>query len=438
MGSLVAFFADGIKQVFRGDRLYWAWLVGLVAVIANGAYYYGQQLQQGLIVTGLSDQVSWGVYIANFTYLVGVAAAAVMLVIPAYIFDREDIKHVVLIGEGVAVAAVTMTILFVTVDLGRPDRIWHMLPLLGRFNFPQSMLAWDVLVLTGYLFLNLTIPFYMLFVKYRGGEPNFAVYFPGVLISIFWAISIHTVTAFLFSSNVARPFWNTAILGPRFLASAFTSGPALIVLALQVIDRFTAFKVHRPVIDFMALIITVSLQINLFLLGVEFFTEFYFPTEKGIASHYLFFGVNGFNALVPWIWTAFGFNVVAAFILTIHPLRARRALLNVACALAIVGVWIEKGMGLIIPGFVPTPIGEMFNYSPSQVEVFVSLGIWAAGLLVFTILTKIALPIELGTLVWVPGGTRSRYPGGPHGAASPGHPQRPQPQQPAAPEGERP
>jgi molybdopterin-containing oxidoreductase family membrane subunit len=399
MGTLLEFFADGVKEVFKGGRLYWIWLTALAGLVAIGVLHYMQQAEQGLIVTGMSDQVSWGAYIANFTYLVGVAAAAVMLVIPAYVFDRDDIKHVVLIGEGVAVAAVVMCILFVTVDLGRPDRIWHLIPGIGRFNWPQSMLAWDVLVLTGYGVLNVAIPFYILFSKYRGREPRASLYFPWVVISIFWAISIHTVTAFLFSSNVARPFWNTAILGPRFLASAFTSGPALIVLALQFIDRFSAFKVKSEVIAFMALIITVSLQINLFLLGVEFFTEFYYPTEHGQSAQYLFFGLNGFSALVPWIWTAIGMNLVAVTILTLHPLRQKRALLNIACVLAIVGVWIEKGMGLIIPGFVPTTIGEMFEYVPTRVEVLVSIGIWAFGMIVFTVLTKIAIPIELGTLV---------------------------------------
>ena len=97
-----------------------------------------------------------------------------------------------------------------------------------------------------------------------------------MLVSIAWAISIHTVTAFLFSSNVARPFWHTALLGPRFLASAFAAGPALIILALQIIDRNTPFKVQRSVIDLMALITTVALQINLFLVGAEIFTDFYF------------------------------------------------------------------------------------------------------------------------------------------------------------------
>jgi Ni/Fe-hydrogenase subunit HybB-like protein len=401
MSALGRFFVDGLRQVFKGGRLYWSWVGGLGVVVLAGMAFYWRQLDQGLIVTGMSDQVSWGAYIANFTYLVGVAAAAVMLVIPAYVFHREDVKHVVLIGEGIAVAAVVMSILFVVVDLGRPERMWHMIPGLGRLHFPQSLLAWDVVVLAGYLLLNLAIPFYILFSRYQGREPNWRVYFPAVLVSIGWAVSIHTVTAFLFSSNVARPFWHTAVLGPRFLASAFTSGPALIVLTLQVVDRNTALKVQSSVIGLMALITAVSLQISLFLLGAEIFTDFYFRTEEVVAATYLYLGLNGANKLVPWIWSAIALEGVAAVILTIHSLRNRRVLLSLACVFAIVGVWIEKGMGLVVPGFVPTPLGEVFEYSPSWGEVLISLGIWALGLLVFTLLAKVAIPIELGTLQWV-------------------------------------
>ena len=398
MRTSSAFVVDGLRQMVRGSGLYWAWVGGLSVVILVGALFYARQLQHGLITTGLSDQVSWGVYIANFTYLVGIAAAAVMLVIPAYVFHRNDVKDVVLIGEGIAVAAVIMSILFVVVDLGRPERIWHMLPLLGRLHFPASLLAWDVVVLTGYLVLSLAIPSYMLFSRYRGREPDVRLYFPAVLISIGWAISIHTVTAFLFSSNVARPYWHTAVLGPRFLASAFTSGPALIVLALQVIGRYTPFRVQSSVIGLMALIATVALQINLFLLGAEIFTDFYFRTEEVAAATYLYLGLDGANRLVPWIWSAIILQGVAVTLLTVHALRTRRVVLSIACALAIVGVWIEKGMGLVVPGFVPTPLGEVFEYTPSWGEVFVSLGIWAFGMLLFTLLAKVAIAIELGTL----------------------------------------
>ncbi len=395
---LLYFFFDAFKIALRGDRLYWSWMLFLALVAALGLSQYSDQATQGLIVTGMSDQVSWGVYIANFTFLVGVAAAAVMLVIPAYIFHQADIKNIVLMGEGIAVAALIMCMTLVTVDLGRPDRMWHMMPFIGRVNLPTSMLAWDVAVLSGYLFLNLTIPFYILFSRYRGGQPKLRVYFPGVVLSIAWAISIHTVTAFLFSANIGRPFWNTAILGPRFLASAFCSGPALMILGFQVVKRVTVLSVNPRVVDTLALIAAVAMQINLFLLGAEMFTEFYNQPEHNVSAVYLYFGLDGYNALVPWIWTAISFNVIAVVILTIHPLRKRRPFLNVACVLTVVGVWTEKGMGLIIPGFVPTPIGEFFEYTPTATEIYVTLGVWAVGLMVFTVLAKVAIPISEGHL----------------------------------------
>jgi molybdopterin-containing oxidoreductase family membrane subunit len=395
---LIHFFVDAVKVVLSANRLYWSWMAFLALIVSIGVLNYADQASHGLIVTGMSDQVSWGAYIANFTFLVGVAAAAVMLVIPAYIFYRDDFKHVVLLGEGMAVAAVTMCILLVLADLGRPDRLWHMTPLLGRFNLPTSLLAWDVVVLTGYLLLNWTIPFYILFSRYRGREPDPRIYFPAVVVSIVWGVSIHTVTAFLFSSNVGRPFWYTAILGPRFLASAFTAGPALMILSLQVIKQVSIIQFSPSVIKTLGVITAASMQINLLLLGVEMFTDFYNQPEHIASATYLYFGMNGYHALVPWVWTAIGMNVTAAVILAIHPLRERRATLNLACGLAVVGVWIEKGMGVIVPGFVPTPIGEFFEYSPTTVEVFVSLGIWSLGLMVFTVLARVAIRIEEGAL----------------------------------------
>ena len=392
------FMLDGLREMFRGSREYWMWLGALAVVVAFGAWNYSQQLTNGLVVTGMSDQVSWGFYISNFAFLVGIAAAAVLLVIPAYIFDRKDIKDVVLVGEGMAVAAVTMAIMFVIADLGRPDRLWHMLPVVGRFHWPVSLLAWDVLVLSIYLLLNLAIPFYVLFSHYRGKEPIFRRYFPFVVIAMFWAISIHTVTAFLFSANPARPFWHTSLLGPRFIASAFASGPALIIIALQVIRKVTSYHISQTVIDTLAIIMTFALQISLFFVGVELFTDFYNEGAHAASIHYLFFGLGGFNSLQMWIWFALALNLIAVVILMIHPLRRKTLTLNIACVLAFIGVWIEKGMGLVIPGFIPTPLGEIFEYMPTSVELSVAAGIWAFGILVFTLLAKAVIAIEQGRL----------------------------------------
>ncbi len=393
---MIGFFLKSLREMLTGSTLYRVWLLLLLAIIAWGGFNYAEQLRTGLVVTGMSDQVSWGFYIANFAFLVGIAAAAVLLVIPAYIFHRQDVKQVVLLGEGMAVAAVVMAMSFVMVDLGRPDRIWHMIPVIGRFNFPISLLAWDVVVLSGYLVLNLVIPFYILFSRYRGREPNLKLYFPLVVVAIGWAISIHTVTAFLFSANSARPFWHTSLLGPRFIASAFASGPALIIITLQLLRRLTDYPIKQSVIDTLAIIMTIALQISVFFVIAELFTDFYNEGAHAASIHYLFFGLHGADALRPWIWAALLMIVGATTMVTIHPLRRDMRTLSIACVLAFVGIWIEKGMGLVVPGFIPTPLGEVFEYAPTRIEIAVSLGIWALGFLIFTLLAKAVIAIDLG------------------------------------------
>lgn len=394
--TFACFLRDALLEMLRGSRAYWIWIGVLSALFALGAVNYAGQLRDGLVVTGMSDQVSWGFYIANFAFLVGIAAAAVLLVIPAYIFHRKDVKAVVLLGEGMAVAAVIMAMLFVVVDIGRPDRAWHVIPFIGRFNFPNSLLAWDIVVLNGYLALNLLIPFYVHYCHYRGLEPNLKLYFPVVVLAMFWAISIHTVTAFLFSSNSSRPFWNVSLLGPRFIASAFASGPALIILTLQVIRRVTRYPVSQSVIETLALIMTVAMQISLFFVGAELFTDFYNESSHAASMHYLFLGLDGLYGLRAWIWLAVALNLVAVVILSIHPLRRRMLTLNIACVCGFLGIWLEKGMGLVIPGFVPTPLGEVFEYVPTAQEFSIAIGIWAFGFLLFTLLAKASIAIELG------------------------------------------
>jgi molybdopterin-containing oxidoreductase family membrane subunit len=385
------------RIAFTGDWRYFAWMGFLSVIILFGINAYCRQFVHGLIVTGMSDQVSWGVYIANFTFLVGVAAAAAMLVIPVYIYDNKELHDLVIFGELLAVAAILMCLAFVTVDLGRPDRFWHLIPGIGKFNFPGSMLSWDVIVLNGYLLLNVHICGYLLYCRYRGRKPAKWFYIPFVFVAIGWAVSIHTVTAFLYVGLGGRPFWNSSIVGPRFLASAFTAGPALIILALQVIRRVTDYRISDKALLTLRNIVQVSMLINVFLLFNEVFKEFYTRTSHVASSSYLFFGLHGYHALVPWIWTAIAFNIIAMFILVL-PVSKSLKYLNVACALAIVGIWIEKGMGLVIPGFIPSPLGEMVEYMPTLNETLVCLGIWAFGFLAYTLFLRMSIPILQGRI----------------------------------------
>jgi len=382
---------------FEGGWLFYAWMTILSVLSLVGLNAYCKQLVHGLHLTGMTDHVSWGLYISNFTFLVGMAAAAVMLVIPVYVYKNKELEDVVILGELLAIAAIVMCLLFVVVDLGRPDRFWHLIPFIGKFHFPISMLSWDVLVLNIYLLLNLHVCGYVLYMKYLGKKPSKMLYIPFVFISIIWAVSIHTVTAFLFAGLVGRPFWNSAILGPRFIASAFAAGPAFIVLSLQLIRRFSDYKISDQALLILRQLIQVAMIINVFLFLNEIFTEFYSGSLHASSIQYLFFGLHGHHQLVPWIWTAMAFNLSALLIL-ILPISKGLRYLNVACVLAIVGIWIEKGMGLIIPGFIPTPLGEIVEYVPTTNEILICVGIWAFGFLVYTLLLKTSIRILLGGL----------------------------------------
>ena len=389
---------DGLDITTHGSKKYHIWMASLTFIMLVGMYCYSIQLDQGLSVTGMTDRVSWGLYISNFTFLVGVAAAAVMLVMPTYVLKDFDFKQAVLIGEGIAVAALIMCLAFVIADMGGPSVLWHMIPGIGVFNFPSSMLTWDVIVLNGYLFLNISIPFYILFRHYQGKKAKTSIYIPGALISVFWAVGIHLVTAFLYQGLQARPFWNNALLGPRFLASAFAAGPALIILVLAIIRTYTAFKIKDKTIKKIAMVVTVAAQVNLIMLISELFKEFYAPTHHSESAYYLFFGLDGKTALLPWIWTAIGLNVLATVLLTFHKFRNNFKILFFACLILFVGIWIEKGFGLIVPGFIPGPYGKIAEYTPTGVEIGVTLGIWALGAFVFTLLAKTAVKIETGAL----------------------------------------
>jgi molybdopterin-containing oxidoreductase family membrane subunit len=393
--TIFTFLRDLLRWSLTGSLRYHLWMGTLTFFMAIGAYAYTLQLRYGLAMTGMSDYVSWGLYISNFTFLVGIAAASVMLVLPAYILNDVDFSKAVLIGEGLAVTALVMCLAFVVADVGSPHRLWHMIPMIGYFNWPQSMLAWDVLVLNGYLALNLLIPAYILFSHYRFRTPDKRKYVPFIILSVFWAVSIHLVTAFLYAGLPSRPYWHNALLGPRFLASAFAGGPALMILILHFIHEQTPFKIAAQTIQKLALIVTVAAQINLVMLASELFKEFYAPTHHSLSAIYLFFGLHGHAPLVPVIWTAITLNLIATFFFSFHKTRNNKNTLLIACILLFVAIWLEKGMALVVPGFIPSPLGEIVDYAPSWVEIAVTLGIWALGFFVFTLLVKAAIRIEL-------------------------------------------
>ncbi len=396
MRGFIPFITGTGRLLFKGNRWYYAWISFLLLLILAGAVAYSGQLRDGLVITRMRDQVSWGFYIGNFTFLVGIAAAAIMLVIPAYIYDWEPIKEITILGEMLAISALVMCLGFVLVDIGRPDRFWHIIPLVGKLNWPVSLLSWDVIVLNLYLLLNWFVVTYLLYCAFTGRHYVKALVLPLVLLSIPMAVSIHTVTAYLYNGLSARPFWNSAILAPKFLASAFCSGPAILLVLLQILRRTTRLRITDEAIFKVAELMAYTMGFNLFLTAAEVFKEFYSNTEHLVFIRYLYFGVEGHHTLVPYAWTSVLTGLVAFLLVLVPKTRKNWYTLNLGCLLIYSSVYIEKGMGLIIPGLTPDVLGEIYEYRPSATEVFVAAGIFATGFLVFTLMLKAAVPIMLG------------------------------------------
>ncbi len=395
-GRFNRFILSSVKLVAHGNAGYWAWVLFLLALIASGVLAYARQVGVGLAVTAMRDQVSWGFYIGNFTFLVGVAAAAVVLVIPAYVYDWKPIREIVIYGELLAVSAIVMCGLFVFVDIGRPDRVWHLAPILGHLNFPSSLLAWDVIVLNLYFVVNFVVVTHILYRAFTGRHYDKRFVVPLVLLSIPMAVGIHTVTAFLYNGLAARPYWNSSILAPQFLASAFCSGPAILLIVLQLLKRFTSFELKNDAIWKIAELMAYATFLNLFLHGAEAFKEYYSDTEHLLFTRYWYEGIGAHRTLVPFAWAAVSLNVLAFVLFIVPTTRRNWVTLNLGCLATYAGCYIEKGMGLIIPGLTPDTLGEIYEYYPTLNELRVAAGVFAVGFLVFTLMLKVAVPISLG------------------------------------------
>jgi len=378
------------EKAVVGSRRYWTWLGFLAAVIAVGALCYWRQFQYGLGITGLSRDVTWGLYIAQFTFLVGVAASAVMVVLPYYLHNAKAFGKITILGEFLAISAVTMCMLFIFVDMGQPTRVLNVI----RYPTPNSIMFWDMVSLGGYLLLNAIIALVSLTAERKGTDPP-AWIKPVILLSIPWAVSIHTVTAFLYSGLPGRSFWLTAILAPRFLASAFASGPALLILLCMIIRRISSFDAGREATQKLALIVTYAMIINVFFFLMEIFTAFY----SGIPEHkehfvFLFAGLHGHAPLVPWMWASILLAAVSLVLLVVPRYRHSERVLAAACLTVFFSLWIDKGLGLIVGGFVPTPLGRVVEYWPTAPEIAITAAVWAVGFLILTVFYKIALSVR--------------------------------------------
>ena len=379
-----------LERAIKGTHGYWGWLIFLLALMGIGLGCYLYQFFEGLKITGMSRDVSWGLYIGQLTYFVGVAASGVMVVLPCYLHDYKAFGRITILGEFLAVASIIMCLLFVFVDLGNPTRIMNVI----LYPSPNSILFWDMIVLNVYLMLNIVIGWNVLAAERKGVHYKQWIKVL-IYISIPWAFSIHTVTAFLYAGIPGRHYWLTAIMAARFLSSAFCAGPALLILLCLIVRRVTTFDPGKEQIRTLAGIVTYAMIFNVFFFLLELFTAFY----SQIPGHmhpivFLFKGLQGHGNLVPWMWTAAVFAILSLVLLIVPATRRNEGTLTVACIILIIATWIDKGLGLIVGGFTPTPFHTVTDYWPTTPEMLITIGIWATGFFVLTILYKITISVK--------------------------------------------
>lgn len=379
-----------LENAFTGPKRYYGLLAALLAMVGIGAIFYSQQFMNGLMITGLGRDVSWGFYVAQFTYLVGVAASAVMVVLPYYLHNYKAFGRVTILGEFLAVAAVTMCLLFIVVDMGRPDRALNVI----KYATPGSILFWDMIVLNGYLLLNILIGWNVLEAERHDVAPPHWVKILSY-VSIPWAVSIHTVTAFLYAGLPGRGYWLTAVMAPRFLSSAFCAGPSLLILLCLLVRKFSKFDPGKEQIQSLAKIVTYAVLINVFLFFCEVFTVFYSQIpDHMLHFQYLFYGLEGKGQLVPIMWFAIVGMTVAGLLMVNPEVRKNEKTLAWVCGLIIITTYLDKGLGLMTGGFVPNPLEKVVEYWPTVPEAFITLGIWALGFFILAVLYKVAISIK--------------------------------------------
>lgn len=379
-----------IEKALYGSKKYWTLIFVILVIIGIGFATYLYQLREGLGVTGMSRDVSWGLYIAQFTFLVGVAASAVMVVLPYYLHNYKAFGKVTILGEFLAIPAVILCTLFIMVDLGQPSRWMNII----LYPTPGSVMFWDLVSLSGYLFLNILIGWVTLDSERKSIPPPKWIK-PFIYISIPWAVSIHTVTAFLYSGIGGRSFWFTAIMAPRFLASAFAAGPALLILLIFIVRKFSTFDAGKEAIQTLAKIVTYAIVINVFFVLLEIFTVFYSGIEEHMEHfRYLYVGLEGKSALVPYMWTSAVLAILAIIFLVNPKTREREGILIFSCIAVFLSLWIEKGLGLVVTGYIPSPLHTVTEYLPTFPEILITVGVYAVGALILAILYRIVIAIR--------------------------------------------
>ena len=369
-------------------------VLGALVVAGVAAWIY--QLANGLGVTGMSNGVSWGLYIACFMFFVGLSAGGLIVASSASVFHIAEYKKVALPAIICSTVCICCAGMFVLIDMGGIQRVWRIL--VGPN--PTSPLVWDVCVISCYLIINIV---YLVFMcsKKPGAADRVSIVSRFALPI---AILVHSVTAWIFGLQVAKE-WYTAIMAPIFVASAMDSGLALLLLALMGLNKSGVFKVENKLISSLAGLLAVCIAVDAFFIGCECLTMAY-PGAKGAEA--LTVMASGITA--PFFWIEIIGGLLVPFLLMVFAKnRANMKLVSVACVLVVLGVFCKR-IWLLFTSFYEFNIAgapgvisgssaargasgvDVFamlgTYAPTWVEIAVAVGVVSLGALAFIVMSR--------------------------------------------------
>jgi molybdopterin-containing oxidoreductase family membrane subunit len=371
-------------------------VAGVIAVVGIGLWV--NQTIEGLHVTAMRNTSSWGLYIAMFMLFVGLSAGGLIISSAPKALSLKGFDGISKVSVVISIVCTVLAIAYVIVDLGHPERVWHLF-VYGQMNSP---LMWDMLILSAYLILS--IVYLWMLMRADEGKVSGKALKAMSIIALIIAVLVHSITAWIFSLNISRPFWNTALMAPWFVTSALVSGLGLVLLVAAVLNRGGSIKLDRE--DFFKLgrMLGVFVAIDLFL----FFCDILTGVFPGAGLEHDLMGQLLSGALAPIFWVELVTGAIVLLLMFAPALRMQKTALVVASVLAVVCVFckrfllIEGGFqipnidfpggaaGLEVPGAGAwwQQLGASLAYWPSGYELLVTVGVLALGVCLFLLALK--------------------------------------------------
>jgi len=368
-------------------------ICGLLAVLGAGAWVY--QVINGLAVTAMTNIVSWGLYITAFMFLVGLSAGGLIVSSSASVFNIKPFKAVAKPAVLLSTVCIILAALFIFVDLGQPARVLNLL-ISPRFNSP---LIWDVVVIGVYLVISLA---YLYYLQKPDLSEKTRYIFSAVALPV--AVLVHSVTAWIFGLQIARPIWHSALMAPLFVASALDSGLALLLVVLVILEGRGTLKLEEGLLSTLAGLLAVLVAVDVFFVFSEVLTALY-PAEAKLMSY---FDLLLSGSLAPFFWGEVILAVIPFLLLLSRRRRENKRLVVLASLLVVVGVFFKRVWlvfsAYLLPlinsapgvtlGKYPVELAHQNfgsvqvwatagSYTPTGVELLITIGLLALGVLLY-------------------------------------------------------